>query len=180
VRPLANGLGPIIVIYDDLLSATESTYQWWLHALSEMRVDHRTRTVHIAQNHANLDVLFLSPTDLQFAQTDEFSHSPGEGYADQWHLAAETLCASQSARFLIVLLPFPEHRSQEPRTVELLQGDGYLGVEISAQARCHVVLFRSGGDPDTVHSAGGAELRGVVTACSWDAAENLIAAKTIP
>jgi hypothetical protein len=172
LRPLDGEMYPVIVILDDLWSAKASTYQWWLHSLEEMEVNSMEQTVRITRNQAQLDLQFLTPAGLTFSQTDQFAVPPEgdpERYPNQSHLAAETTTPSERARFLTVLFPHHADQGDPGRTARLLRGDGYLGAEVTAQGRRHVVVFRTepgGREPITV---AGAELTGSAVAQSWDA-----------
>ncbi len=169
IRPLDEEMDPVIVIYDDLASPKQSTYQWWLHALEEMRVEADTQTVHISRGKARLDVFFLAPAGLKFSQTDQFSvpPEPDEGkHPNQWHLTAETTKPADTCRFLTVLLPYRSEEDGRKQEVRLLSGRGYLGAEVKVQGKRHVVVFRTekGNEPLRVD---GLDVEGEVSAASW-------------
>ncbi len=146
VRPLDSEMTPIVVIYDDLISRKKSTFQWWLHALEQMRIDGASQSVEIKRNQAQLDVRFLAPISLRFSQTDQFTIPPegdADQYPNQWHLTAETTEPSESCRFLTVFFPHKVDQRDGSRSTKLLSGRGYLGVEVVAQGRRHVTRSAS-------------------------------------
>jgi hypothetical protein len=170
VRPLDAEMDPIIVIYDDLASEQPATFQWYLHALDPMAIDEQARTVRLTRNQAALDVHFLVPRGLTFSQTDQFTvapEGPADRYPNQWHLTAQTTERDTAGRFLTVLLP---HGVNEPMTdvqVKSLEAGGYLGAEITAQGRRHVVAFRTA--PGPAATMAGLALTGDACAQSWEA-----------
>jgi hypothetical protein len=172
LRPRDEQMDPVVVIYDNLASATGSTFQWWLHAQENMEVDAAARTVGIKKNDAGLDVFFLTPTELTFSQTDQFTVPP-EGdkdrYPNQWHLTAETTKPSENRRFVTVLLPHRVGQHDPGRRVRLLSGNGYLGAEVIDRGKRHVVAFRTDLPAGEVIDAAGMRESGDVGAESWDA-----------
>jgi len=142
LRPLRPEEEPAIVLYDDIEAEEPATYQWLLHALEEMGIDTASQTVSIHRGAARLDVRFLVPEGLTFAQSDQFTVAPeAPNMPNQWHLAASTSEASTRQRFLTVLLPHRE--GQAPAEVKLRQVPGCLVAEIEGPAIRHTVLFRT-------------------------------------
>jgi len=171
LRPQEEGADPTVVLFDDLESVHPSTFQWRLHALARMATDPSAQSVTITRNHAALDVRFLRPARLAFSQTDQFAVPPeGEAdrYPNQWHLTAETTERSTEGRFLTVLLPHRLEESRPAPALELLEGEGYLGVEIRSQGWRHVIVFRTA--PGAAREVAGLRLEGDVGAQSWDSA----------
>lgn len=140
-------MNPVVVMFDDLEGAQASTYQWWLHAMDRMAVDSTAQTVRITRNQAQLDILLLAPDHLSITQTDQFTLPPegdAKRYPNQWHLTAQTTSPARECRFLTVLLPHRTGQEDPTRKVRLLSGEGYLGAEVVAQGKRHVVVFRTG------------------------------------
>jgi hypothetical protein len=164
LRPVAADMDPVVVIYDDLASANASTYQWWLHALERMEIDEQAQRVVIRRGEAQADVYFLTPEGLRFSQTDQFTVPPegdAERFPNQWHLTAETTTQAPAAHFVTVLLP--HRKGQDPAArVKLLSGDGYVGAEITAQGRRHVVAFRTDRTSHGAIEVGGVWMEGEV------------------
>ena len=178
LRPLDDQMTPVVVIYDDLAARDPATFQWWLHAGHRMDIDELTQQVRIEAKDAQLDVFFLSPSDLRFSQTDEFTIPPEGDYPSQWHLTAETTERNDACRFLTVLVP---HRAdqEEAAQVKLLSGRGCFAAEVVLQGRKHVVAFRTdavGGEPVEL---GGVSDEGDVLAASWDAAGKVLGSGSV-
>ncbi len=171
LRPLDDEMNPVVVMFDDLEGAQASTYQWWLHAMDRMAVDSTAQTVRITRNQAQLDILLLAPDHLSITQTDQFTLPPegdAKRYPNQWHLTAQTTSPARECRFLTVLLPHRTGQEDPTRKVRLLSGEGYLGAEVVAQGKRHVVVFRTGATRPELAVAG-LRMRGDVCAQSWDA-----------
>lgn len=179
LRPLDEGMTPFVVIYDDLVSADKSTYQWWLHALEEMEVNPAEQTVRIARGNARLDVHFLIPVGLAFSQTDQFPVPPEREQPNQWHLKAETMTPTESCQFLTALLPYRADQSKAKRSVTLQSGEGRLAVEVVAEGKRHVVTFRTGQADGTAIAIAGTQATGDICIASWDVSGRLLRTTSI-
>lgn len=104
VRP-NHGRPGYFVMIDELRSAEPHTYQWLLHARSEMSVDEAGRQVTISEGDARLEVQFLWPDELALTQTNQFDVAPLNDAANQWHAQASTTEKRPFARFITLLLP---------------------------------------------------------------------------
>ncbi len=98
------------VIADDLETPEAATFQWLLHALSEMSIDQAGRAVTVSEGEAQLHVSFVAPQALTFQQTDRFDPAPESSNAQQdfpaqWHLTASTTAAQKQGGFLVLLQP---------------------------------------------------------------------------
>ncbi len=100
----------LFVIVDELEAHKPVTFEWWLHALEEMKVDEAGREVLIRRGDARLLVNFLQPQELVFTQTDQFTPPPEDKRPNQWHLTASTKAKVASATFFTVLRP---HRAAD-------------------------------------------------------------------
>jgi hypothetical protein len=134
----------IFVIFDDLASGEEVTYEWWLHALSEMSLDEKEQRVTVSQGDARLRVQFLEPGGLVFHQTDQFSEPPEWGEKNQWHFFASTPEKVQETKFLTVLTVYRRGEEEKLGQLTYLSGDGAIGVRIATgSGECHLVGFRT-------------------------------------
>ena len=126
---MVNGERPYYVVLDWLETADPVRFQWLAHAHEEMHID--GRGFQVRRGDAHCSVCFTWPAELSLSQHDRFPVAPEARHKDapdQWHLTAETVEPATTARFLAVLLP---HRAdQEPRAVEPLNGDGFVGARI--------------------------------------------------
>lgn len=167
LRPQAPDLHPVVIIYDDVSSPEAATFQWWLHALEEMRVEPERQKVTIERGGAAVDVLLLAPDGLSFSQTDQFSVPPEGEYPNQWHLTAETTATGETCHFLAILLP--RRGTEDGRQwARLLSGEAYLGAEVIAQGRRHIVAFRTSEAGTGPVQVGDLALTGDIGAASWD------------
>lgn len=181
IRPLQPEMAPVIVIFDDLRTAPEvrgtpvlSTFQWYLHALEEIEVDHQAGEARIRQGAAGLEVSFLSPHDLSFHVTDQFSTPPEGDYPNQWHLTASTLEAAETCHFLTVLLPYADQAAADPRGARLFPLRGHIAAELVVRDLRHVIAFRTGASPQGAPLPQGLDPTADIAAATWDQAGGLL------
>ncbi len=135
------------VIIDDLISGEgESTYQWLLHTINEMQIDHQTQTVNSIHGEARLTARILEPENLSIDLSTDFDPPPPdpenlpEGHhlpsdmPDQFHLTASTRDPENSTRFVTVL---STERSSAPaqnsavHTAEVLDAQGGIALRVN-------------------------------------------------
>jgi hypothetical protein len=84
----------VFVTRDDLASDEPHSYEYWLHALDEMKIDATAKTVLTQRPQASLHVSFITPDELAFAQTSKFDPPITERMrpfmVDHYHLTAAT------------------------------------------------------------------------------------------
>ncbi|MFQ6096607.1 MAG: DUF4962 domain-containing protein [Armatimonadota bacterium] len=132
------------VIYDNLESATESDYQWWLHAKSEMALDEEHQSVTIREGDGCAFVRLLVPTGLKFSQTDKFDVPPEVPTSpNQWHFTASTPGKSRTMRFVSVLLPSRAGDAASLPEVSLVEGEGAVAVTLMGAGRRDFVAFKT-------------------------------------
>jgi hypothetical protein len=105
-----------------------------------MEVDAGSRRVVIRRGQARLDVDFVEPEALRFAQTDRFDPPPEDGKPNQWHLTASTQEKRTTVRFVTVLRPCPKGKAAPGGQPERIAGDGGIGVRVAG----HVVALEEG------------------------------------
>ncbi|MCK4297901.1 MAG: heparinase II/III family protein, partial [Planctomycetes bacterium] len=147
------------VIADDVASSKAATFQWLLHALSQMAVDKETRTVMITGQEAHLQVSFLTPEYLVFDQTDQFEPAPEpsearRSFPNQWHLSASTRSAQPHVGFLVVLEPYRTQMEMRS-TCEVVEAPGWVAGRVQTSEGEVLVGLRQGD--------GGAAVDGVET-----------------
>ncbi len=147
------------VIADDVASPKAATFQWLLHALSQMAVDKETRTVMITGQEAHLRVSFLTPEDLVFDQTDQFEPAPEpsearRSFPNQWHLSARTGSAQPHVGFLVVLEPY-RAQMEMSSTCQVVEAPGWVAGRVETSEGEVLVGLRQGD--------GGAAVDGVET-----------------
>ncbi|MFZ2855119.1 MAG: carbohydrate-binding protein [Rhodocyclaceae bacterium] len=74
----------LILVYDNLASATGRQWEWNIHALNQMSVI-SDRQISIQSGTQKLCVTMLAGPTMRFTQTNQFSVSPGSSYPLQWH-----------------------------------------------------------------------------------------------
>lgn len=128
VSPAAGGY---FIIYDELESATDSTYQWLLHARSEMKLDQDKLALTSEQGEAGLRVQFLTPDKLQFSQNDKFDVAPEKADSpNQWHFTASTVAPAAKMRFVTVLAPYRLGEEAKLPQCRLLSAEGGVVVQV--------------------------------------------------
>lgn len=135
VREVIHVRPGIIVIRDDLASAEPRRYEYWLHALDEMKVDAAARTVTTTRPKATLRTRFLHPEGLVFTQDNKYEPAP-EGrpdrtsYSSTWYVTATTREPAQATEFLSVLLPAKAGQEANLPTTRHLESKTVRGVEL--------------------------------------------------
>ncbi len=99
---------PWIAISDYLKTAGPATYDYMLHTLEKIQLDQKNQRLLVKSGEVGLDVYFLSPSALDFRQSDKFPVAPterNEGAPDQWHFTASTVENTDEMRFLVLMIP---------------------------------------------------------------------------
>ncbi|MFP4055781.1 MAG: DUF4962 domain-containing protein [Candidatus Brocadiia bacterium] len=143
-------LKPGLVVITDRLRAPEpASFQWWLHAPTEMQVG-GPRDIRVANDPAACRVSFLAPKGLDLELTNEFDPPPRPRVKlVEWHLTATPRKKRREETFVTVIRP---HRAGEtpPEGLTLKELPNGYALEAALERGRAVVLLRSGG---------GAELR---------------------
>jgi len=137
----------VYVIYDDLEAPEPVTFEWWLHALSEMSVNESNKSIIISEGNARLKVNFLQSGKLNFDQFSGFPDPPevreGRIYKDQWHFTASTVSKNTKAKFITVLVPFKKDKDKEPNISvgHLVEEDNKVSVELNIDGKKYFISF---------------------------------------
>ncbi|MBI5766984.1 MAG: DUF4962 domain-containing protein [Verrucomicrobia bacterium] len=99
------GPQPFIVLYDELVAPQPAKFQFMLHALSAFSIDEKNARLHVRQPKAELDVGYLSPVPLAFAQTDGFKPAPTKEFPNQWHAETGTTEPRRALGMVTILVP---------------------------------------------------------------------------
>lgn len=140
----------LIVIFDSLIAPEPSTFEWRLHAPTEMRILDEQR-LHAVNGEAACDVTFLHPAGLRLSQTDKFDPPPRPRIKlTEWHLTAATDTPAKSCDFITLLRP---HRTGEtpPRDARLIRLANGYAIEATLRDGTVIVLLRSAPDSDLAH-----------------------------
>jgi hypothetical protein len=109
VREVVHVRPGIFVVRDELVAKEPHVYEYWLHALDEMKVDEQGGTVRIERPKSSLTVRFLAPEVPAFTQTNQFdppvAWPPGREFENNWHVTAATPKPVNATEFLTVLIP---------------------------------------------------------------------------
>jgi hypothetical protein len=141
----------IFIIYDDLEASEPVTFEWWLHALSEMDVNQAEKSIIISKGDAGLKVKFLQG-ELMFEQFTGFPHPPELiEYADntmpqfttrledQWHLTGTTISKNHKAKLLSVLVPFKQGRKPKISVGRIVDNPEEVSVEVRIDGKGYFV-----------------------------------------
>lgn len=90
----------IVLIYDELEASEPVRWDWLLHSPVQFGINGDTFTTH-AETGVAVARMF-SDAAFEISQTDRFVVSPGEGYANQWHMTA-TFGNCSACRILTVV-----------------------------------------------------------------------------
>lgn len=74
----------LILVYDNLASATSRQWEWNIHSLNQMTATSNT-TATIQNSGQSLCVTLLAGPAMNFAQTNQFASNPTGNWAAQWH-----------------------------------------------------------------------------------------------
>lgn len=119
------------VVYDELESVKPATYQWLLHAKSELQLDPDKLSVTSAQGDSRLRVQFLQPEKLQFSQHDKFDAAPDKAETpNQWHFQAATTNPAETMRFVTVLAPYKAGQESQLPAVKRLPAQGGVALAV--------------------------------------------------
>jgi hypothetical protein len=131
----------VVIIYDTLIANETSTFQYHLHAETEMAID--GQTMKITTGDAGCVVSLLHPADLKISQTDQFDPPPRDRIQlKEYHVTAETRTPKKEATFIAVLRPHrigdvPEGGvvMAEDQVIHIPLSDGKLEVVVDEKLR---------------------------------------------
>lgn len=117
----------VVVICDTVVAAEASTFQYYLHAETEMDIE--GQTLKITTGDAGCVVSLLRPENLKISQTDQFDPPPRERVQlTEYHVTAETTIPCEETTFIAVLRP---HRTGNvPEGDPIWMDDGILMVPL--------------------------------------------------
>jgi hypothetical protein len=135
-----------IVVFDELEAPQPSTFQWLLHARTEMQVDGQTiRAKGLGPGAAVVQL--LAPAGLQITQTNRFDPPPQEWVKlEQWHLQAATMEPATTAGFVTVIRPYRAGDPEPPLGARALESAEAVGCELDLRDAKAVVVRRKVGE----------------------------------
>jgi len=145
-----------VVIYDDLVPSTSSTFQWELHSLKPIQFDERTSRLSVEQPQAGVEVQYVTDLPLDYLQWDGYDPAPREGDGtlpvvngkhvcpNQWHSEATSKEPQAAMNMLMVLVPHrngarPEWKAQR------VESDTAVGLKMELAGKSYNVGFRKYG-----------------------------------
>lgn len=112
----------VFVIHDILAAPEAHSYEYWLHALDEMKVDAARKIVTISRPKAVLTARFLLPSSPVFRQTSQFDPPVGEQkrayMVDNYHLAAAAVSSKEIVFLTVLSVTKPGAAQPESELVE--------------------------------------------------------------
>ncbi|HEX6733697.1 MAG TPA: heparinase II/III family protein [Azonexus sp.] len=91
----------LIVVYDNLASATSRQWEWNIHAMNQMTVTN-DRQISIQNGTQKLCVTVLAGPSVRFSQNNQFSVAPSSG-TQQWHGRFASTAKTATAEFVTLL-----------------------------------------------------------------------------
>ena len=140
------GIQPFIVMYDELVAPEPARFQFMLHGLKAFTIDKREAWLQLEQENSRLEVRYLSPVTLTFAQTDGFNPPPSREFPNIWHVETGTTELRREMGMITILVP---QRTGKPVAWRASRTDSAeaAAVEITIEGRRHSIRFpRPGGD----------------------------------
>ena len=134
------GNAPVIVIYDDLVAAQPSTFQFMLHSLKAFEVDDKAAQLSVEQPKAGVTVRYLSPAPLAFRQWDGFEPKPKKPFPNQWHVEAGTQEKRDAIGMLTVIVPYRAGQRADWKA-ERLETSTALGVRVTRGGKTTLIGF---------------------------------------
>lgn len=114
----------LVVVYDRLVSAEPTFYEYWLHAVNEIAVPDQ-HSIRVLNGGVMCDIDFLAPEGLTFTQTNQYDPNPRERVTvREWHLTATTQGRHDRMEFVTVYHPRKVSSSMDPGKAELLTVKG--------------------------------------------------------
>lgn len=110
-----------VLIYDEVASAKERSYDWLLHARKEFQIN--GNQIKVEDGLVKLTGEIRSSLPLQISATDKFTVDPEERHANrpkQWHFKATTTEKAKEASFFAILVP---QKGTDSETYEALWED---------------------------------------------------------
>ena len=140
----------LIVVYDRLETPDPASFEWRLHAPTEMQVNGQG-DIRVVNNKSACRVSFLAPTDLKLSLTDKFDTPPRPRIKlVEWHLTATPPERTKQVEFVTVIRP---HRTKDtpPTEAKLHAVENGYAMEAALTSGRVILLMRSSGDGELAH-----------------------------
>ncbi len=148
----------VFVVFDDVAAPKPVTWEWWLHSVVEMEIDAPARSVRVDHENAHMDVRWLAPSELAYAQTGKFDPPPERdvNWQEQWHLTASTKAKSDATCFLTVLWPWKDH-APAADAIQEIEHPSVSACEVVDKGRRNILAFRAADVPRAAYRVGPVE-----------------------
>ena len=134
----------VIVVYDIVTAAAPSSFEWRLHAPTEMELG--DATARVENGKAACDVDFLWPRNLKMSQTDKFDTPPRPRIKlVEYHVTAVPEEKAASQTFVTVIRPYRSGEQPEASVDAFLEIDGGHGLRLSTSSGVATVLMQNDG-----------------------------------
>ncbi|HDY87692.1 MAG TPA: DUF4962 domain-containing protein, partial [bacterium] len=134
----------IFIIFDDVEAPKPVTFEWWIHALSEMSIDELNKSITISQGNIKLETFFLQKEELSFKQFKGFPVPPELGEEDQWHVTASAVSKKKAAHFITLLVPYKEEQKPEFSIKQVTEKSNEISIIIIINNKQYIVSFLPG------------------------------------
>ena len=95
----------LVIIYDRLNPGAPSSYEYWLHAINEIKVEDQ-HNIKVVNKDVLCDIDFLLPEGLKFTQTNQYDPNPRPRIKlREWHLTADISNNRNSMEFITLYYP---------------------------------------------------------------------------
>ncbi len=122
----------LVVVYDRLEAKEPSTFEYWLHAIKKIDVEDQ-HNIRVRNDDVVCDINFLTPSGLNFVQTDEYDPNPRPHIKmREWHLTGTTPEKSKRIEFVTLYRPHRiKDRVPNEAGLERIKGGYALKVKLS-------------------------------------------------
>jgi hypothetical protein len=132
----------IFVLFDELEAPKPVNFEWWLHALSEIKFDNDNNVMNISQGDARLKVKFLQSEKVKFSQIKGFPDAPPEhGEPDHYHAIATTSAKSTKTNYIALLVPFQKDSEPDVKVDNLTEKPEEVSFVLSFKGKKYFVGF---------------------------------------
>jgi hypothetical protein len=132
----------IVVLFDELEAPKAVNFEWWLHALSEIKFDKDNNLMNISQGDARLKVKFLQSAKLNFSQIKGFPDAPPEhGEPDHFHAIATTSIKSTKANYITLLVPYKKDNEPEVKVDDIIEKPDEVSLKLSFNSKKFFIGF---------------------------------------
>lgn len=141
-------LKPDAIVIHDIVSAPQaSSFEWRLHAPTEMAID--GQSVHVVNGKAACEVDFLYPGNLSLSQTDKFDTPPRPRIQlTEYHLTATPAEKSGQQQFVTVVRPYRSDAETASSVDAFAEVGNGFGLKIKTSGGEATVLLQVDGGSD--------------------------------